>query len=442
MIIRNARVVTLDRSNQVLEGAAVEVRDDGAIGWIGPDRSVPQRCGRQDVVDAGGMLLMPALINSHSHLYSTLARGIRMRGSTPRNFPEILKKVWWRLDKALDEEDIYLSALIGLIDSAKAGVGTLIDHHSSPSACPGSLDIIERAFLDVGLRGALCYETSDRNGAKATAEAIAENARFIHHTRQNANGNMVRASFGLHASFTLSDRTLCRCLEVNRPDDVGFHVHVAEDRFDLTQSRQKFHKSPVRRLTEAGILNGRSIAAHCVHVSKPDMECLARCGVNVVHNPQSNCNNAVGIANLTEMLRHKVRVGLGSDGYSPRMWEEFLAAFHLQKVRSGDPGVGYSEALAVFLGSRCTVRRAFDWNLGAVEEGARADLVLFDYFSPTPLCSENLLGHMIFGISHAPVHSLLVNGKFVVRDGHCVAVDERAISEKAILRARKLWARL
>lgn len=442
MIIRNARVVTFDRSNQVLDNAAVELLDDGAIGWIGPDRAVPERCGGQDVVDAGGMLLMPALINSHSHLYGTLARGIQMRGSSPRNFPEILKKLWWRLDKALDEEDIYLSALVGLIDSAKAGVGTLIDHHSSPSACPGSLDIIERAFLEVGLRGALCYETSDRNGATATAEAIAENARFIQRTRKEPYGDLVRASFGLHASFTLSDRTLRRCVEANGPDGVGFHVHVAEDRHDVTHSRHNFQKSPVKRLAEAGVLNQRSVAAHCVHVSTSDMNYLARSGVNVVHNPQSNCNNAVGIANVTELFRHKVQLGLGSDGYSPRIWEEFLAAFHLQKVRSGDPRVGYSEALAVFLGSRDVVRYAFGWDLGTIEKGARADVVLLDYFPPTPLSTGNLMGHMLFGISHAPVHSLLVNGKFVVRDGHCVGIDERAISEKATARARKLWARL
>ena len=121
--------------------------------------------GGHEVIDAQGKLLMPALINCHTHLYSTLARGISLPGRAPRNFPEILKKLWWRLDRALNLDDVYYSALVGLIDSAKCGVGTLVDHHSSPNACAGSLDRIEQAFREVGLRGVLCYETSDRNGA-------------------------------------------------------------------------------------------------------------------------------------------------------------------------------------------------------------------------------------------------------------------------------------
>ncbi len=440
MIIRNARVVTLDQRNRVFECAAVEVRDDGSIGWIGNNKRIPERLVTAESINAGGMLLMPALINCHTHLYSSLARGISLPGRPPKNFQEILKRLWWRLDLALKEEDVYLSAMVGLIDSAKAGVGTLIDHHSSPRACEGSLDIIERAFREVGLRGALCYETTDRNGAAATHEAIAENVRFIEHVQSGAD-DMIKASFGLHASFTLSDGTLERCVDANQ-GRAGFHVHVAEDRSDAAQSIRRYEKSPVKRLVDAGILDDRSIAAHCVHVSKGDAVRLAERRVAVVHNPQSNCNNAVGIVNVTELLRRSLTVGLGSDGYSPRMWDEFAAAFHLQKVRAADPRVGYCEAWTALLGSRNVLSRAFGWNAGRIETGARADLMLIDYHPPTPLTSENLFGHVLFGISHLPVHSLLVNGKFVLRDGHCTALDERAISEKAMARARKLWARM
>ena len=154
---------------------------------------------------------MPALINCHTHLYSTLARGISLPGRAPRNFPEILKKLWWRLDRALNLDDVYYSALVGLIDSAKCGVGTLVDHHSSPNACAGSLDRIEQAFREVGLRGVLCYETSDRNGSASAAEGISENVRFLERHRRGQGDGLMAGSFGLHASFTLSDRTLRRC---------------------------------------------------------------------------------------------------------------------------------------------------------------------------------------------------------------------------------------
>ena len=320
MIIRNARILSFDSADRVLDCGAVQVRADGSIGWVRRDRGAQNLGvgGQEEIVDAQGKLLMPALMNCHTHLYSTLARGIALPGRAPRNFSEILKKLWWRLDSALDEEDVYYSALVGLIDSAKAGVGTLVDHHSSPNACPGSLDIIERAFREVGLRGALCFETSDRNGPARTQEAIAENLRFLERVHRNQDGDaMIQGNFGLHASFTLTDATLRHCVEINQTMGAGFHIHVAEDRCDVKHAQARFHKSPVKRLCDLGVLDERALAAHCVHVSAADMNCLARRGVNVVHNPQSNCNNAVGAANLTALLRCSVMVGLGSDGYSP-----------------------------------------------------------------------------------------------------------------------------
>ena len=441
MIIRNARIITFDQRNRVLDCGAVEVRADGSLGWIGSERDLPESLAGTDVVDAGGKLLMPALINCHTHLYSSFARGIRLQGSAPRNFTEILKKLWWKLDSALNEEDVYLSAMIGLIDSAKAGVATLFDHHSSPNACTGSLDFIERAFQEVGLRGCLCYETTDRNGRAKAQDAINENVRFIERVESSKHSNTIGATFGLHASFTLSDRTLYRCVEANR-NRAGFHIHVAEDKSDLAHSRAHFQKSPVRRLSDLGVLDDRAIAAHCVHVSMGDMEILAQHGVNVAHNPQSNCNNAIGTANLTQLLRHSVNVGLGSDGYSTKMLDEFAAAFHQQKVRARDPRTGYAEAFGALLNSREVARRVCGWNLGIVETGARADLMLVQYYPPTPLTSDNLFGHILFGISRSQVDSLWVNGKPIVRDGNCISVDECAISEKAAVQAKKLWSRM
>ena len=326
------------------------------------------------------------------------------------------------------------------MDSARCGVGTLVDHHSSPSAVNGSLDVIERAFREVGLRGVLCYETSDRNGPKNAQEGIDENIRFIERARES--DGLVSASFGLHASFTLSDRTLRRCTEANDSLKAGFHVHVSEDRSDNEDARRKHGKSPVRRLHGLGVLDERALAAHCIHVSGADIAALARHKINVVHNPQSNCNNAVGAARVLEMVKAGVLVGLGSDGYSPRMWDEFKTAFHVQKLQAGDPRVAYSEAYALaLLNNRSIAKKVWGMEIGRIKEGARADLVLYDYYPPTPLTSENIFGHALFGIAHAPVDSLIVNGRFVLRDRRFVNVDERVVAEKASACARELWRR-
>jgi len=453
VIIRNARVLTFDRDNRVLESATVEIGAGGAIERVEEGlRASGQGQGSltpnpqsltpaPDVLDAGGRLLMPALINCHTHLYSTLARGITLPGRAPKNFQEILKKLWWRLDRALDEDDVYSSALVGLIDAAKSGVGTMVDHHSSPNAVAGSLDVIERAFREVGLRGVLCYETSDRDGPRAATAAIAENVRFVERARAAGDG-LVAATFGLHASFTLSDRTLRRAVEAAGGLGAGFHIHVAEDRSDLEHARRRFHKTVVRRLRDLGVLTERTLAAHCIHVTAGDVASLARVGAAVVHNPQSNSNNAVGVAKLIELMRGGVLVGLGSDGYSPRMWEEFKTAFHLQKLRTGDPRVGYAEAYAAaFLNNRTIVRRLWGMELGRVEAGARADLILVDYDPPTPLEAGNLFGHLLFGIANAPVDTLIVNGRIVLRDKRCITVDERAVAERARRQAEALWRR-
>ena len=445
MIIRNARVVTLDGANRVLDDATVVIGDDGAIERVGgssspqPTTHHPPPAG--EVLDAGGRLLMPALINCHTHLYSTLARGITLPGRAPKNFPEILKKLWWRLDRALNPDDVYYSALVGLVDSAKNGVGTLVDHHSSPNACAGSLDQIERAFRAVGLRGVLCYETSDRDGPTTAQAALRENVRFIERTGRAGDGR-IAASFGLHASFTLSDRTLRQAVEAEESLGAGFHIHVAEDRSDLDHARRHYHKTVVARLRELGVMTDRTLAAHCIHVTAGDVGALARLGANVAHNPQSNSNNAVGIAKLLELVKAGVLVGLGSDGYSPRMWEEFKAAFHLQKVRTGDPRVGYAEAYAAaLLNNRTIAKKLWGMEIGRIEAGARADLILVDYYPPTPLDAGNLFGHLLFGIANAPIDTLIVDGRVVLRDKRCVTVDETAVAERATRQAKALWER-
>jgi len=451
VIIRNARVVCLDRENRVLDNADVVIGSDGAIESVGvggrvsgvkpADPTPSHPTPSHPVLDARGRLLMPALINCHTHLYSTLARGIALPGPAPKNFPEILKKLWWRLDRALEPDDVYLSALVGLVDCAKNGVGTLVDHHSSPNACAGSLDQVERAFRDVGLRGVLCYETSDRDGPAKAQAALDENVRFIERTRRAGDG-MIAASFGLHASFTLSDRTLRRAVEAEQGLEAGFHIHVAEDRSDLEHARRRFKKTVVARLRDLGVLTDRTLAAHCIHVTAGDVAALARLGSAVAHNPQSNSNNAVGVAKLLELMAAGVLVGLGSDGYSPRMWDEFKTAFHLQKVRTGDPRVGYAEAwAAALLNNRTIARKLWGMEIGRIEPGARADLVLVDYWPPTPLHAGNLFGHVLFGIANAPVDTLIVNGRVVVKDKRCVTVDEAAVAERATRKAKALWER-
>ena len=173
LLITNAHLVTLDEANRFIDDGSVYIEDKYIV-EVGESSTVKQSADR--TIDACGNIVMPGLINAHHHLYSTFARGFTPPGSPPRNFEEILSKLWWKLDLALDSEDVYQSALLALLDAAHAGCTTVIDHHSSPACRDGSLDQIERAFREVGLSGCLAYEVSDRN---QPGEGIEENERYI-----------------------------------------------------------------------------------------------------------------------------------------------------------------------------------------------------------------------------------------------------------------------
>ena len=428
MILSNARIVTFDGQNRVVDSGSVEILPDGTIGTVTGRTDSPPQADSLPHIDLGGRLLMPALINCHTHLYSSLARGMALP-VRPKSFRKFLRQTWWRLDRALDLDDVYYSAVIGLIDSAKKGVGTVIDHHSSPNAIAGSLDRIADAYEAVGLRGATCYETSNRNGVHSATRAIRENIRFLERQR----GPLMHAAFGLHAAFTLSRYALRRCAEAAHSFRAPFHIHLAEAPCD---------RKAVAELAAGNCLNARTLAAHCNYVSYDDTTLLRKRRVLVVHNPQSNCNNQVGPARLEELLRRHLVVGMGSDGFSPSIFDEFRTAAHIQKLRGLPPKIGYPQAYAAaFVNSREIVRRLWGMNVGRIEPGAAADLVALDYYPPTPLTSENVLGHLLFGISNAPVDSLYVNGRAIVQNKQCVTVDERAVAEQAAQRAQSIWRR-
>src|SRR4051794_1832761 len=215
-------------------------------------------------------LTLPGFVCAHTHLYSALARGMPAPSPAPRNFVEILERIWWRLDRALDAEAVELSALVGAIEAAKVGCTTLVDHHASPGraggAVDGSLDLVAGAIAQVGLRGIVCYEVTDRNGADEARAGVRENDRFLARVRQEPP-RLVRAMVGAHAAFTLSDATAEAIAEVAHRHRAGVHIHVAEDGVDKVKDGQ----STVAWLQARGLVDERSLLAHCVHVDDADV---------------------------------------------------------------------------------------------------------------------------------------------------------------------------
>ena len=408
ILIKNGIIVTLGEKNRVLTGYALLI-EGGLIKKIAPQKNFKGRYAK--VIDASGKLVMPGFINAHMHFYSTFARGLG-KAAPSRNFVEILNNLWWRLDKKLTDADSYYSAVIPLINAVRKGTTTLIDHHASPYAITGSLAAIEKAVRETGLRACLAYEVSDRDGKEKAKEALDENSAFIAAAAAK-NDNTVTAMFGLHASFTISDETLEEAAYRGHKLGAGFHIHTAESTSDQIDCESHHKMRVVERLRDFGILGRKSIAAHCVHVNEAEMDILKETGTAVVHNPQSNANNAVGIADITGMAAKGILVGLGTDAMTVDMMEEVRAALWLQHLKR-DPSQGFMEAAQTLLVSNAKIANRTFKGLGELKEGFAADLAIIDYLPPTPMDASNFYGHLIFGVSQASVDTTIAAGRVLM----------------------------
>jgi len=440
-LIRGGTLVTLGDPCRVLPDHDLLLHGD-RIARLAPTGSLEGPWDR--VIEAEGRVVMPGLVNAHMHLYSTLVRGLG-KAAPSRDFQEVLRNLWWRLDRQLSLEDVEVSAEVALLDAVRRGTTTLVDHHASPGAVRGSLERIARAVRRTGLRACLCYEVSDRDGARVIDLGLEENVAFARACAA-APDPQLRALFGLHAAFTLSDGTLERAAALARElgPETGFHVHLAEAASDLEQNLARHGRTPVARLVEHGVLRPGSVAAHAVHLEAADLEALAASGAFVAHNPQSNLNNAVGIAGVVEMARKGVLVGLGTDAMTADMLEEARAALWAQRHARGDPSCGFGEVAGALFGANPRIAgRIFGLSLGEIRKGCAGDLAIFDYDPPTPLSDRNALGHVLFGLSQAGVDTTIVGGRVLMEHRKLrLDIDEARVNARARELARRLWQRM
>jgi putative selenium metabolism protein SsnA len=384
-------------------------------------------------IDCSGCLVIPGNVCAHTHVYSALARGMPYALEPPHDFVEILQRVWWRLDRALDEGSVRASALVGAMEALLAGTTTLVDHHASPNAIDGSLDVVANAFQSVGLRSVVCYEVSDRDGPERALAGVEENRRFL----VGKHRPLVRGMVGAHASFTLSDETLASCVEVSRATGAGIHVHAAEDAADERDSRARFGKSVAKRLRDAGALTADALLAHCVHLDEAECKLVREAGTTVAHNARSNMNNGVGRTPLAALGA----VAVGTDGIGADMFEESRIGFF--RLREDTLEAPYDWPLARLAeGARLAGRIFGEPALGTIEPGAPADVVVLDYEAPAPLDGANLVGHWVFGLGSRAVRDVIVAGVPVVRDRRLTQVDQQELSRAAAVDAKRLWERL
>ena len=441
LLIHNVTIFTNDGDNRVIADGAVAV-DGTRIVAVGTGAELAGRYGEFERLDGNGRLLMPGLTNAHMHFYGMYARGMSLR-QTPHNFHEILQYLWWALDKVLDDEAVYYSALIPAITAVRHGVTSMIDHHASPNACAGSLDRIEEALTQVGVRGLLCYETSDRDGKGIRDAGLVENERYIRKCQAAKAANpdhLFDGMMGLHASFTLDDDSLEQAVAIASGLNRGCHVHMLEDFVDETLTREKYGRSVVERLAHFGVLDSRSITAHGIFLDDAGRKLLADSNTIVVHQAQSNMNNAVGRADVFALLNAGVTVGIGTDGMTPDLRREAMTGYLLHKHHMSDNNLGWVEYETMTMKNNPAIyQRLTGQPVGRVEASYLADLILLDYYPPTAFNGGNFWGHFLFGLVDADVDTTLVNGKIIMRHKQIAHLDEAAIAAASRKVAERVW---
>lgn len=440
LLIGNGKVITRDNAKPLIDNGCVAV-DDNKIVEVGLTDELKRKYNSARFIDAKGKLIMPGFINTHMHYYSTFARGMANDSPPAMNLMDILTGLWWRLDKKLTLEDVYYSAIMPMIDEIRDGVTTAFDHHASAHAVRGSLFKIAEAAEKIGIRSSLCYETSDRDGEKIADEGIAENTEFIKYCNSK-NDDMIKGMFGLHASMTISDKTLDKCLNAIAGLNTGFHVHCAEGIEDVQDARAKYGKGVIERWYDAGVLSDKTIAVHCVHVSDKEMDMVKEKNAIVVHNPESNMGNAVGTAQVLKMFKKGIMLGLGTDGYTNDMMESYKAANCVQKLANMDSKVAWTEIpTMLFENNREIVGRFINGQVGILKKGALADIIIVDYNPTTPMNENNINSHLVFGISGRNVDTTIVNGKVIMEGRKLVNIDEERIMARGREFAAEFWKR-
>ncbi len=440
LLIGNGNVLTRDETAPWIRDGAV-VTEGEKILETGSFAQMKEKYPQAQFVDAKGGVIMPGLINAHTHIYSGLARGLAIEGNNPTNFLEVLEGMWWNIDRHLDLDGTKASAYATVLECIRNGVTTIFDHHASFAQIPGSLFAIKDVCRELGIRACLCYEVSERDGEEKCLESIKENGEFARWAAKE-DDDMISAMFGGHALFTISDRTFEKMVEEN-DGLTGFHIHVAEGMNDVYDSLRNYGTKPVNRLLNNGILGPKTILGHCIHVDPAQMDIIKETQTMVVNNPESNMGNAVGCSPVRQMMEKGILVGMGTDAYTHDMLESLKVFLLIQRHHACLPNVGWGEAMKMlFENNRLIGAKYFKKPLGILAPGAAADIIVMDYDEFTPFSEENADGHILFGMMGRSCRTTIINGKVLYKDREFQGIDVPAINAWTMEQSKKLWGEL
>lgn len=442
VLLYNGVVVTMNSERRVIENGYVAVRN-GLIVDVGVGDGL-DKFTAEDRVDARRGVIMPGLMCAHTHFYGVLLTGSPWfaKIEPPTDFQQNLQRIWWALDVFLTGEEAYASALVGSIMLAKSGVTNFFDNISAPNSIDGILDYVEKGVNEVGIRGILSFEATQRRSIEEGLKGLAENERFIAKNNRDPR-KLVKGAIYLHASFTVTNDLMIRARELATKYKALIAIHAAEGLIDVYHNIERYGLRPIERMYKLRFLGDDVILVHAVNVTRDELTLIARTGAHVAHNPLSNMLNAVGVANVPEMLNLGINVGIGNDGYIFDQFENMRAAYLVHKLVHRDPRI--VTPLQVVEMTTVNVAKMFhaERMLGSLEPGKRADIIVIrPTHATTPVNDRTVYAHIVNTVNSRDVKHVLVDGEFVVRDGRVTKIDEEKAFDYCRRVVERLWNRI
>lgn len=436
-LIENGMIVTGDSKGTIIPSGHILIEENRIV-----EVESGKFTGEKDtVINADDCVIIPGLITAHTHLYGILLRGASLNIEPPKDFAQILQRVWWPVDEALTLDDAKASALAASADMLRNGSTFFADTYSGPNSIEGVLDSVAKGSDSVGMRSLLAFEMTERNNPEEASRGLKENVRFIK-SRQKQK-TLSSGMMSVHASFTVEDEIAQNAMKAAQKLDVPITIHTSEGLVDLYHNLEKYGERTVERLERIGLLGKRTVLAHCVHVNTHELDLIAKYGASVAHNPMSNALNAVGTSPVPDMLVRGITVGLGNDGWIFDPFENMRYALTVHRLSRNDPSaIGPDEVfrMATLEGARCY---GLQNEIGSIEKGKLADIAILDSKTiPTPITPKSVVGHIINSFSGRDVRDVLVDGKLVVANRTTTLISDQEISQASRKSAESLWARL
>lgn len=438
LLLKNGLIVTMNANNEVITQGNILV-EGSKIAMVGKD--IPEKA--DTIIDCTNQVVFPGFICAHTHLYSALLRGAPLLIDPPTDFTQNLQRIWWTMDEALTLEDAYTSTLYATYELALNGVTAYLDTYSGPNSIEGSLNRISKATQEVGIRGAICFEATERRSFEEGIRGLEENRHFI--SQNDPEKTLINGIYCLHASFTVSDELIHKAVDYAAETDSFKTIHTSEGLGDLHHNLEKYGKRTVERLHDEGFLGPKTALAHAVHINENEMDLIAETHTNVAHNPKSNELNAVGVAQLPEMIQKGINIGIGNDGFIYDVIENMRTAYLMHKLNHRNPSQLPTPLQVVQM---ITINAAqaigLKEQIGSIEKEKTADFTILDTSAlPTPIHEKNVYGHLVYGsFSRRDVKRVIVNGKTVVKNGVHTSLDATNVSQQSMDSAVSLWERL